>query len=253
MPNRIMAHMVAFYPDETQCLEVARALVDGGATYLELQFPFSDPTADGPVIQRACSRALKQGFTVQRGLRILERIRAFTQVPVFVMSYANLAVRRGTREYARRCKEAGAFGLIVPDLPPDLDEGLYAAGKAEGLHVVPVVVPTITDKRLALVRAKKPAFIYAALRKGITGAATRIGEENLSFLSRLADGETKIMAGFGISERGQVEALAEHVHAVIIGSAFVAAAGGDEDGRLAAGSPAPSPYVAVLSKIRGLV
>ena len=223
MADRIMAHLIAFYPDKERTLEVARGLVDGGAAYLEVQFPFSEPTADGPVIQRACARALENGFTVAEGFKLLERIRGITDVPIFVMSYANVAFRRGVESFVRRCRDAGAQGVIVPDLPPDSDEGLYAAAGAAGLHAITVVAPTISDQRIRLIGSLAPAFIYAPLRKGITGAATAIVGENLAYLSRLKTIRAKILAGFGISERAQVEALSAHVHACIVGTAFIAA------------------------------
>jgi tryptophan synthase alpha chain len=223
MPDRIMSHLVAFYPDAERSLEAARAMIDGGAAYLEVQFPFSEPTADGPVIQRACARALSAGFTVKAGMRLLERICGVSKTPVFVMSYANVVFRHGTIPFARRVRETGARGLIVPDLPPDTDEGLYAAGQAEGLDVVPVVAPTITGARIRLVASLGVSYVYAALRKGITGETTAIGEENLAFLRNLSRTGAKIVAGFGVSTRAQVEALSPHVHAVVVGSAFIGA------------------------------
>jgi tryptophan synthase alpha chain len=245
MANRIMAHLVAFYPDEEASLEVARGLADGGAAYLEVQFPFSEPTADGPVIQTACARALERGFTVARGLKLLEKICALTSAPVFVMSYANVAYRAGIPEFTRRVREAGAHGLIVPDLSPGADEGLFAAGSAAGIAVVPVIVPTMSDARLAAVRAERPAYLYTALRTGITGAATEVGADTLAFLARAAGGGSgpKILAGFGISEKGQADLLAPHVHAVVVGSAFVSA--------IAAADGTP-PYAAVRGRIESL-
>jgi tryptophan synthase alpha chain len=247
-----MAHLVAYYPDRESSLEVARALIDGGASYLEFQFPFSDPTADGPAIQRACARALEKGFTVDGGFRLLDRIGRLAKVPVFVMSYANPVVRRGAKDFVRRCREAGACGIIAPDLPVGSDEGLYAEGKSAGLEIVPVLAPTMTDDRLALIKAAGTGFLYAALRKGITGETTAIGEENLSFLKRVSSPGAKVLAGFGISRRDQVEALAPHVHAVVIGSAFVRAAGDAAGPEAAAADAGRSAYKAVRAAIERL-
>lgn len=246
MKSAIMAHLVAFYPDEEQSLDVARALVDGGAAILEVQLPFSEPTADGPVIQKACGRALGRGYTLDKGFQLVTRMRALTDIPVFVMTYANVAFRRGTREFARLCREAGADGLIVPDLPFDSDEGLADAAREAGLDVIPVIVPTISDQRLSLVRRTAPRYLYAALRKGITGERTAVGDENLTFIRRASSPGVRVVAGFGIREHGQVEALAPHVHAVIVGSALVAAT----EEAVRGGT---SVYDAVLRKIRSLV
>jgi tryptophan synthase alpha chain len=221
MANRVMAHLVASYPDEAESLEVARALAGAGAAYLELQFPFSEPTADGPVIQNACARALESGFSVAGGLRLLEAIRRAADVPVFVMTYGNMAYRSGMESFTRRAAAAGACGLIIPDLSPGADEGLYAAGAGAGLEVVPVVVPTMSGARLAAVLAAQPAYVYAALRAGITGTATDVGGDTLGFL-RLLSGP-KVLAGFGIQHKRHADILAPHVHAVVVGSVLVAA------------------------------
>ncbi len=218
---RLMTHMVAHYPDKETGFEVGRALIDGGSSYLEIQFPFSDPTADGPAIQDACTRALEAGFRVRDGFELVRRLREYSNTPVFIMSYASVVVAGGVQEFLTHAKTAGAAGLIIPDLPLDGDEGLYAAGRTMSLDVVPVVVPTMRDARLQLVRDARPEFVYAALRTGITGVYTAIGEENLVFLQRLKSMGAKVLAGFGVREYSQVKALMPHVHAVVVGSALV--------------------------------
>jgi tryptophan synthase alpha chain len=139
------------------------------------------------------------------------------------MSYACPVFVRGIGGFLRQAREAGAEGIIVPDLPMDCDEGLYAQGMELGLEVVPVVAPNITEERLGLVAKTGARYLYAALRPGITGQHTEIGAENLAFLRRLNSPGRKVLAGFGVSDPAQVRALAPHVHAVIVGSAFVRA------------------------------
>ncbi len=225
MTSRIMAHMVASYPDRAGSLDVARALFDGGCAYLELQFPFSDPTADGPDIQRACAQALASGFTVSDGFRLLAEIRTFARAPIFVMSYANLLFTRGIDRFLREVKEAGAAGVIVPDLPPDYDEGLFAAAEKEGLAAMPVLSPSMSAERLRRVAAIGAEHIYATLRIGTTGVVTTIDAAGLSFLSSIAAASrkrpVKIFGGFGVTKREQVVALEPHVHAVVVGSVLV--------------------------------
>jgi tryptophan synthase alpha chain len=233
--ERIMAHLVAGYPDQDSSLAAARGLAEGGASYLELQFPFSDPTADGPLIQQACDAALGGGFRVEAGFELLARIREATGLPVFLMSYAGLVVRRGVPAFLERAREAGAAGLIVPDLPVDCDEGLYARGRALGLAIVPVAAPDTRPRRLALMAATGAQYLYAALRRGITGQATVIGRENLSFLETVGALGWKVLAGFGVARREQVLALAPRAHAVVVGSRFVEAV------RAASGLPAGGP------------
>jgi tryptophan synthase alpha chain len=220
-----MAHMVAFHPDREGSLEVARALIDGGSTYLEVQFPFSDPTADGPLIQTACTQALSRGFRTERGFELIHEIGRYGEAPVFLMCYANSIYFHGVDAFLDRCAGAGARGIIVPDLPFDYDEGLYDLARKHGLCAVPVAAPTVRFERLRAMLSLNPEYIYASLRKGITGAKTEIGEDNIQFLGRIAGAAgrkpPKILAGFGISSVEQVATLSPHVHASIVGSALV--------------------------------
>ncbi|HTZ52824.1 MAG TPA: tryptophan synthase subunit alpha [Spirochaetia bacterium] len=231
---RIMAHMVAFYPDRARSLEVARGLAEGGCSYLELQFPFSDPTADGPDIQRACSEALDAGFTVEAGFQLASEIRGFLDAPLFIMSYANLLATRGVKRFLAEAAEAGARGLIVPDLPPDYDEGLFTAAAASGLAAVPVLSPSMKEDRLRRVAALNAEYLYVTLRTGTTGKFTEIDGPGRAFLSRVSAvaGGSKVLGGFGISSADQVQAFSPLVHAVVVGSALVrVVAGGGDVGR----------------------
>jgi tryptophan synthase alpha chain len=217
--------MVACYPDRESSMEYARALIDGGSCYLEIQFPFSDPTADGKYIQAACNRALQQGFTVAQGFDLVSNIRTFTDTPIFIMCYGNTVFFHGVEKFLGRCKRAAVQGLIVPDLPPEYDEGLYPIGEELGLSIVPVVAPTVKEDRLRRILNLNLQYIYAALRTGTTGQQTVIGEENLGFLESIRlisrSRDIRILAGFGISSREQIETLSPYVHAPIIGSAFI--------------------------------
>ncbi len=220
-----MAHLVAAFPDRDTSLRVGEAMIDGGAGLLEVQFPFSDPTADGPWIQRACADALAAGFAVDDGFRLVDRLANRPAAPqVFVMVYANLAFRPGIEPFLARCRDAGARGVIVPDLPPDYDEGLYAAGRNLALEVVPVIPVTARAERLrTVVESSRTSSLYTALRKGVTGGYTRISDDSVRFLRDARALGVSVMAGFGISERAQVEALAPLVDTVIVGSAFIRA------------------------------
>ncbi len=228
---RIMAHLVAGYPDRARSLEVARGLAEGGCTYLELQFPFSDPTADGPDIQRACSVALDAGFRVDAGFELAAEICRVAGVPVFLMSYGNLLFTRGMARFLSDASSSGARGVIVPDLPPDYDEGLFRAAAEFHLAAVPVLSPSMRNGRLERTTSLGAEYLYVTLRTGTTGAFTEVGGPGLAFLSRVAraSGGAKIMGGFGVSSHEQVVAFSPLVHAVIVGSALVrvVAEGGD--------------------------
>lgn len=221
MPNRIMAHMVAFYPNREESLEIAKALIDGGCTYLEIQFPFSDPTADGPYIQEACEQALEKGFKVLGGFELISDIRGFSTIPIFIMSYANTVFYQGIEKFLKCCVSVNVQGLIVPDLPIDYDEGLFSKSERMGIEPVPVIALSTKQERLNRILKGRSDLVYAAIRKGITGSFTDIGEDNILFLTKVSSFGKKILAGFGISERYQIETISSWIHAAVVGTAFI--------------------------------
>ena len=223
MPKiKLMSHLVAGYPTDELSFTAARALVDGGADILEIQLPFSDPSADGPAIQGACTEVLKRGYRTADGLAFIERLhKSFPQVKIYLMSYGSLVYTPGVENFCRRAAAAGVTGMIIPDLPFDHDEGLTAACRANGMENIPVAAPSMSPVRLdQLARAGFP-YIYAALRTGITGSDTTIDDNTRRFLKAVAAGGSKIYGGFGISSGSQARALADQVEAIVAGSVFV--------------------------------
>lgn len=221
MKNRLVCHLIANYPDYDQSLKIAEAFAAGGAESIEVQFPFSDPSADGPYILKACDSALKTGFTVDKGFNLVESIIRKTGLNVYIMSYANILLTRGIENFVKKSKEIGVQGLIIPDLTLNNDEGLLDAGRKYGISIIPVVTLTTPLKRVDEILSQKPEYIYAVLRKGITGESTTITEENITFLEYLSGKGVKIFGGFGINSREQVKALAQHLYASVAGTVFV--------------------------------
>ncbi|MDR1534399.1 MAG: tryptophan synthase subunit alpha [Planctomycetota bacterium] len=222
MPDRkLMAHLVAGYPDLETSRDIALALAEGGADFLEIQFPFSDPSADGPRIERACHAALAAGFTVSSGFELAGELAGKLAIPLFIMTYASLATAKGSGDFATKAAAAGVRGIIVPDLPPDYDEGLYDAGGRAGLAVVPVVAPGISEARLDLLRRLRPEYVYTALRLGVTGRESRLDSGNREYLARIGSLGAKIVAGFGVRSSEQFLALSGQVHAVAVGTFFL--------------------------------
>ncbi len=224
----VMAHLVAGYPSTDIARAAARGLAEGGVSYFEIQFPFSDPSADGKAIQTACASVLSRGYRLDEGFSFVKELRAsYPSIPVFIMTYANLAYKTGIAEFVRRAADAGASGLIIPDLPFDADEGLNDACAKAGLVSVPVAAPSMTAERLAQLAALGRPFVYAALRSGITGQSTTIDADTISFIRSVtgAGCETpaasKVLGGFGIRSGEQSRALGPSVHAVVAGSVFV--------------------------------
>ncbi len=220
----IVSHFIAGYPTLEESFETACGLAEGGAAYLEMQIPFSDPSADGPVIENACRQALSGGFKVDQAFPLMERIIKETGKPVFLMSYGNILFSRGMEEFVKQAKEAGAAGLIIPDMVFGRDEGLYETGKKVGIPIVPVITPSVPEERLKELMDLEEPWVYTALRSGITGQYTTIEDKSLELLEKIKPSASKVMAGFGISEPDQVKLLEKHCDAVVAGSVFVRAA-----------------------------
>jgi len=219
---KLMAHLVAGYPTEEISLTAAKALVEGGADILEIQLPFSDPSADGPAIQTACTAVLSHGYSTARGLNFIASVhKEFPNIPIYLMSYGSLVYTPGVELFCKKAADAGVSGMIIPDLPFDFDEGLTAACKANGMHNIPVAAPSMSEERLKKMSEFGFPYIYAALRTGITGSDTTIDNATLEFLNKVSAGGSKIYGGFGISNGNQSAALASSVEAVVAGSVFV--------------------------------
>ena len=219
---KLMSHLVAGYPTDELALTAARALVAGGADILEIQLPFSDPSADGPAIQGACTEVLSRKYRTSDGLAFISKIHEeFPNIPIYIMSYGSLVYTPGIENFCKKASEVGVKGMIIPDLPFDFDEGLTEACKKNGMINIPVAAPSMSSERLHKMAHFGFPYIYAALRTGITGTDTTIDDETIAFLNKVSEGGSKIYGGFGISNGEQSQALASSVDAVVAGSVFV--------------------------------
>ena len=219
---KLMAHLVAGYPTDSAAMTAAHALIKGGASILEIQLPFSDPSADGPAIQGACSKVLSRGYRTRDGLDFISRIHAdFPELTIYIMSYASLVYTPGIDRICKEAAEAGVKGMIIPDLPFDHDEGLSAACGTYGMENIPVAASSMALDRLSTLSHYGFAHIYAALRTGITGSDTTIDVHTISFLNKVSEGGSGIYGGFGIRTGSQAKMLAKNVDAVVAGSVFV--------------------------------
>lgn len=222
MKIKLMSHLVAGYPTDELALTAARALVSGGADILEIQLPFSDPSADGPAIQGACTEVLSRGYRTADGLKFIETLhKEFPEVKIYLMSYGSLVYTPGVKNFCKKASESGVKGMIIPDLPFDFDEGLTEACKENGMINIPVAAPSMSPERLEKLSKAGFPYIYAALRTGITGTDTKIDDATLNFLNKVSEGGSKVYGGFGISNGIQSQALADSVEAVVAGSVFV--------------------------------
>jgi len=193
------------------------------ATLIELGVPFSDPMADGPVIQRASERALKNDFGLQDILDVAARARKQIDTPIILFSYYNPLLQFGLKRLARAAKAAGVDGVLVTDLTPEESGEFEAELKAEDLDMIFLIAPTSTDERLKLVAEHASGFIYAVSRAGVTGARERVSEEAEKLVIRMREfSSLPIAVGFGISNAVQVADVSRYADAVVVGSAIVA-------------------------------
>ncbi|MBI5456894.1 tryptophan synthase subunit alpha [Candidatus Kaiserbacteria bacterium] len=219
-----MAHMIAGYPTIPESVQVAKALVKGGADIIEVQIPFSDPMADGPTIAVACEEALKKGATVAKALVVIKKVATFGK-PVVVMTYMNPVYRMGIPKFIEAISKAGATGLIVPDCPFDTQDGwsLLATCKAAGIALIPVVSPGVPKERLKTLAKDATGFWYCTTRQGITGATSVFASALPGFIKTMRSiSELPVAVGFGVKSRKDVKDLSKVADIVIGGSVFVA-------------------------------
>ncbi len=208
-------------------LETTRSLVAelarAGADVIELGVPFSDPMADGPVIQRASERALKTSVTLSDVLAAVRDARRETDVPVVLFSYFNPLLQFGPERLCAEARAAGVDGVLVTDLVPEEAEEFSSLLKADGLDMIFLVAPTSTGARLSMVAERASGFIYAVSRAGVTGARSSVSEEAEKLVARVRSvSDLPVAVGFGISTRAQVGEVWRYADAAVVGSAIVA-------------------------------
>ena len=193
------------------------------ATLIELGVPFSDPMADGPVIQRASERALKNNFGLQDILDTAAQARKKIETPIILFSYYNPLLQFGLNRLAQAAKNAGVDGVLVTDLTPEESGEFEAELRAHDLDMIFLIAPTSTDERLKLVAEHASGFIYAVSRAGVTGARDQVSEEAEKLVNRMRQfSSLPIAVGFGISNAAQVADVSRYADAVVVGSAIVA-------------------------------
>jgi tryptophan synthase alpha chain len=193
-----------------------------GADLIELGVPFSDPLADGPVIQRASQRALASGVTLGRVLELVREARGEVSLPLVLLTYYNPVLAFGLKAFAQTAVEAGVDGVIVADLPPEEAGPLSVEARAAGLDLVHLVAPTSPPERMRMIARRSRGFIYAVSLTGVTGVRAELPPDLARYLRDLRAVTTKpICVGFGLSTPEQAAAVARYADGVIVGSAIV--------------------------------
>ena len=210
-------------PDLETTEQILIELAQAGATLIELGVPFSDPMADGPVIQRASERALKNSFSLEDLLDMVARSRAQIDTPIILFSYFNPLLQFGVKRLAKTAREAGVDGVLVTDLTPEESGEIEAELRANDLDMIFLVAPTSTDERLRLVAEHASGFVYAVSRAGVTGTRESVSAEAEKLVTRMRKFTSlPIAVGFGISTVEQVRDVHRYADAVVVGSAIVA-------------------------------
>jgi tryptophan synthase alpha chain len=217
----LMPYAVGGYPDPQSCLRILQTYVQNGADLLEMGIPFSDPLADGPVIQGASQVALKQGVRPADVLD-LAGAAAAEGARVVLLSYLNTILAFGPEAFFERCRDGGVMGVVVPDVPVEEAAGLQAEARARDVDVVLLAAPTSTDARLVRIAGAASGFIYCVSTTGVTGARASLRGDLPEFVSRIRrHTDLPLAVGFGVSTVEQAEEVAGYADGVIVGSVLV--------------------------------
>jgi len=218
----LMPYLMGGFPTLDASRAIGEAYAEGGADLVELGVPFSDPLADGPVIQRSSERALARGVTLAQVLETVRRIREKSELALVIFSYLNPLLQRGVERVLDDAARAGVDGVLVTDLPPEEAGEWTPAARAAGIDTVFLASPTSPDERLRRVAAASRGFVYAISRTGVTGERQALSDDARPLVERLrALSDVPVALGFGISTPEQVKQASAVADAVVVGSALV--------------------------------
>lgn len=218
-----ITYITAGLPDLERTKEIIRAQERAGTDVIELGIPFSDPIADGPVIQQASFEAIQSGTTLRKVFSLMEEIRSEgIRIPIVFMLYYNTVCRCGVEEFVRKCNETGVDGLIIPDLPFEEQEEIrIALEKSDQTILIQLVSPVSAD-RIPMIVEHARGFVYCVSSMGVTGQSGDFHREVVQYLRTVKQSaKIPVMMGFGIREAADVEPMAEYIDGAIVGSYFI--------------------------------
>ena len=222
--NLLSIYFCAGCPTLEGTADVIRTLERNGVHSIEIGIPFSDPMADGPVIQHAVTRALKNGMTLKLLFDQLKDIRKEVQIPLVLMGYLNPIMQYGFKDFCRTCRETGIDGVIIPDLPfKDYMEEYRSIAEEQNVRIIMLITPETSEERIRLIDEHTDGFIYMVSSAAITGAQKDFNAQKQAYFQRIADMNLRNprMIGFGISNKQTFETASAHAAGAIIGSKFV--------------------------------
>ncbi|MDF1577234.1 MAG: tryptophan synthase subunit alpha [Desulfurivibrionaceae bacterium] len=236
----LMTHLVLGYPSFEVNREVIRQMVDNGVDLIEMQIPFSEPMADGPVILKANQAAIENGAKVRDCLDLAAEITAAHPIPFLFMTYYNILFKYGVAKFFRKAAAIGIRGFIVPDLPPEEGEEFLALAKEYGIAPIMIYAPTSTEKRMRELAKPGDGFIYCVARRGVTGRKTEFDRDFGDYMARCRRAtDLPLAVGFGIGSRQDVDSLIGQADIAVIGTKTIRLV--DEQGPAAVG-----PFIAGL-------
>ena len=216
-----IAFLTAGDPDYETSLENFRAVIEGGADLIEVGIPFSDPIAEGPVIQEADIRALESGMTTDKVFDLVKELRKDYSIPIVFMTYANPVFHYGAEKFFQKASEAGADGIIIPDCPFEERGEFEEAATKNGIDLISMIAPTSED-RIGSIASQAKGFIYVVSSLGVTGVRSEIKTDLNSIISRIREvTDVPAAIGFGVSTPEQAKQLSQYADGVIVGSAMV--------------------------------
>ena len=229
--NKVLSvYFTAGFPNLNDTVPVIQSLEKNGVRLIEIGIPFSDPMADGPVIQASGSKALENGMNLKTLFNQLSTIRESVKIPLVLMGYLNPIMQFGFEHFCVEAKRCGIDGVIIPDLPfEEYMKNYKSIAEQHGLHVIMLITPETSDERIRLIDDHTGGFIYMVSTASVTGAKSTFGDENLAYFRRVNAMKLKNprLIGFGISNKSTFEAACDNASGAIIGSKFVTLLGSE--------------------------
>ena len=216
----VMAHVVCGYPSFAANMEALEIMAEADIDLVELQFPFSEPSADGPLFVKANEQSLKAGTTVDQCFEFMKQASERFPFKILMMGYYNTAFKMGEAKFVKRIKEAGGVGYILPDLPVEESDNLHQLSADAGIEPIILMTPTSSEKRLAQLGAASRGMVYVVARRGVTGSKTNMDDDVTSLVARCRQHTSvPIGVGFGISSKADLDVLRGSADLAIIGTA----------------------------------
>ncbi|MFA5792456.1 MAG: tryptophan synthase subunit alpha [Candidatus Gracilibacteria bacterium] len=221
---KLMTHIVAGYPTTEESEKIAMAMYESGASFIEVQMPFSDPIADGPTIMKANEIALQNGMTTQKCLKIVKRLKRKIKIPILIMTYFNIVFNYGLEKFCEDASNAGVYGLIIPDIPIDEEKHEHYVDfcRKNNLHPIQVISPITSSLRLKTISKVASGFVYCISTHGTTGVRAQMDSNLGKYLKNVRKYiKIPLAVGFGVSSKEQVELLDKSADIVVIGSKII--------------------------------